>query len=53
MVLYVRIFVVDPVEGLFLSFFFFFLYKMFLVVVCLIFESLLFVVGLFFDCFGY
>ena len=48
MIYYVRIFVVDPVVEFFLSFFcFFFLYKMFLVVVCLIFEGLL----LLFYCF--
>ena len=48
MILYVRIFVVDPVIKCFmLVFYFFFLFEVFLVLVCLIFEGLHFAVGLF------
>ena len=50
MILYVGVFVFDPVVRFFLSFFYFFLFfEMFLVLVCLIFEGLRFAVGLFFD----
>ena len=54
MILYVWIFVVDPVVRFFLSFFYiFFLFEIFLVVVCWIFEGLRFAVGLFFDFYCY
>ena len=47
-ILYVRIFVVDPVVKFFLLiFYFFFLFEVFLVLVCLIFEGLYFAVELF------
>ena len=47
MILYVRIFVVDPVKKFFLLiFFFFFLFEIFLVLVYLIFEGLHFSVEL-------
>ena len=50
MILYVRIFVVDPVLRFFLSFFYyFFLFEIFLVLMCLIFVGLRFAAGLFFD----
>ena len=49
-IVYVRIFIVDPVVRFFLSFFyFFFVFEIFLVLLCLIFEGLHFAVGLFFD----
>ena len=48
MILYVRVFVVDPVVKFFLLiFYFFFLFEVFFVLVCLIFEGLYFAVELF------